>query len=504
MTSVVTASKLYDFFQCPHRVWRDIYGPLKERNPEPNPFIQLLWEKGVLREKEVIKGIGLLLDLSSPNKEDQFRKTIQAMKVGVPLIYHGYIRWENLAGEPDLLRKKDGMYLPIDIKSGRGLEGVDEEGETGKPKKHYAAQLALYAEVLIALGFANKHVGQIFDIDSKEVIYDLDTSIGVRNKQTWWQMYQDVKNEVALLIENKRRNDPALIGTCKLCPWYTSCKKWCDEKNDLTTLFYIGRSYRDTIVKDLGIESVSDLCTIDIQSLLDRKSDKTFLRDIGKSRLESYKRRAFVKTSLKKPILFEPIIFPRVQYELFFDIEDDPTQGFVYLHGVYERINGKEQPFHAFVAKEFTRDAEKETWGQFIMYVHSLPQDDYCLYYYSSHEVTTYKRMQKQYPDVLQEHEVEDLFNEVHAVDLYKIISSKTDWPLYSYSLKEIARYLGFKWRDISPSGALSIQWFNEYLKDEDPVKLQRIIDYNEDDCKATLIIKDELIKMIVLSKYDE
>src|SRR4030042_3336225 len=167
----ITASILYDYFQCPHRVWRDIYGPQKEKNPEPNPFVQLLWDKGVFREKKVVKGLGTILDLSSSNKEEQSIKTNEAMKSGTPLIYHGYIHWENLAGEPDLLRKNEnGAYLPIDIKSGRGLDGSDEdEGEPGKPKKHYATQLALYSEILIALGFANKHVGEIFDIDSKEI-----------------------------------------------------------------------------------------------------------------------------------------------------------------------------------------------------------------------------------------------------------------------------------------------------------------------------------------------
>lgn len=494
----VTASKLYDYIQCPHRVWRDLYGPQNEKNPDPNPFVQLLWERGVKREKEVVKGIGPLLDLSSKNKDEQFSKTLQALQDSVPLIYHGYIRWNNLAGEPDLLRRNsDGTYIAIDIKSGRGVEGVtDDEEEPGKPKKHYAAQLALYAEILIELGFAKEKTGIIFDIDSKEVIYQLETDMGPRTKRSWWNFYQDIKNDTAALLSNQRQDKPAMTGVCKLCPWYNSCKKWCDEKNDLTTLFYIGRSYRDTIVKDLGIESVSDLCTIDIPSLLDKKSDKTFLRDIGKSRLESYKRRAIVKINIKKPILLEPITFPNVKYELFFDIEDDPTQGFVYLHGVYERINGKEQPFHAFVAKEFTKEAEKEAWTQFLTYVHSLPQDDYCLYYYAHHEPSTYKRMQKQYPDVIQEHEIKELFNEAHAVDLYKIISSKTDWPLYSYSLKEIAHFLNFNWRDKTPSGALSIQWFSEYLETKSPEILHRIIEYNEDDCKATMEIKDYLKKM--------
>ena len=44
----ITASSLYDYIQCPHKVWRDIYGPQEEKIQETNPFVQLLWEKGVI------------------------------------------------------------------------------------------------------------------------------------------------------------------------------------------------------------------------------------------------------------------------------------------------------------------------------------------------------------------------------------------------------------------------------------------------------------------------
>jgi len=52
---MITASNLYDFIKCPHRPWRDLYGPQDEKAPEDNPFVQLLWERGVLHEENVIK-----------------------------------------------------------------------------------------------------------------------------------------------------------------------------------------------------------------------------------------------------------------------------------------------------------------------------------------------------------------------------------------------------------------------------------------------------------------
>jgi len=54
----ITASKLYNYTQCPHRVWRDAHGPFDEKIEEPNAFVQLLWEKRINHEEEIVKILG--------------------------------------------------------------------------------------------------------------------------------------------------------------------------------------------------------------------------------------------------------------------------------------------------------------------------------------------------------------------------------------------------------------------------------------------------------------
>lgn len=44
-------------------------------------------------------------------------------------------------------------------------------------------------------------------------------------------------------------------------------------------------------------------------------------------------------------------------------------------------------------------------------------------------------------------------------VDLYfDVVKKATEWPLYDQSIKTLAQYLGFEWRDPDPSGAASIE----------------------------------------------
>ena len=492
----ITASKLYNYIQCPHRVWRDVYGPQEEKIKETNPFVQLLWDRGIQHEKRVVSKLGEFTDLSKIGFDQAADLTIEAMKRSDELIYQGVLKGENLMGIPDLLRRKsDGSYLPIDIKAGMGHEGAGEEDE-GRLKKHYAAQLCFYVELLKQLDFAKENRGLIIDIGENEVEYNLDERIGPKTPRSWWEYYEEIKEEVNALINNKKQNLPASATICKLCPWHDSCKKWCKENDDLTNIFYLGRSKRDVITSDLGIRKVKDFCDINISEVMRLKKDnKKFLIGVAEKTLQKQIIRANIVANTKKPVIYEHLNLPEVSTELFFDIEADPTQNLVYLHGVYERKNGKEK-FLSFVAENNTPKEEKIAWQKFWDYIRTLPKNDYSVYYYSPYEKTVYKKMRHAYPEVVTEDELEDFFAREKTIDLYTdIIYKHTDWPLGSYSIKEIAVYLGFKWRDETPSGALSIQWYNEYLKDKDKKILKRILEYNEDDCKATMVLKDFLVK---------
>ena len=134
---------------------------------------------------------------------------------------------------------------------------------------------------------------------------------------------------------------------------------------------------------------------MDINEAIEQKGkDKTFLKGIGQKTIEKIVARANILKKTKQPIVYNKIEFPKVSYELFFDIEDDPTQEFVYLHGIYER-GLKGERFLDFTAREVTEKAEKEAWQKFWEYIKSLPEDDFSVYYYAPHEKSTYRKLQK-------------------------------------------------------------------------------------------------------------
>jgi predicted RecB family nuclease len=453
----LTASVLYDLIQCPQRVALDAFGNAAERDAI-NPFVRLLWERGTLFERETIARLQLpFLDLSSTDEANREQLTLEAMIRGQPLIYSGRIRAGDLIGMPDLLRKEVGGYVPGDIKSGRGKEG-DADDHDSKPKMHYAVQLALYVDILEHLNLSAGRRAFVWDIEGDEVAYDFTTLAG----QGLWDDY---------------------------CHWHTACIAQLTAEDDLTLIPFLSRSDRD-VMRD-RIPTIAALATINPDGFI--KDRKTVFAGVGADRLRLLQTRAaMLKEPSPKPYLREPVTFNVLALELFFDVEVDPLRGICYLHGFVERHNGDNttERFVSFLAEQPTPAAERDAFTAAFDYL--AAHADAAIYYYSKYERTIYRKLQQKYPDICTPEDVERLFEPPRAVDLYgDVVLKATEWPTRDHSLKTLAKYLGFTWRDTHPSGAASVEWFDRWCRERSPEIRQRILDYNEDDCRATRVLLD-------------
>lgn len=493
MAPEITASLLYNLVQCPKRVERDLFGDASQRD-EISPFVAMLWQRGTLYEDEVMANGGLVaLDLSGAAPEEKERLTAEAMTRGDLLIYGGRISADGLVGIPDLLRREGAGYTPVDIKSGRGKEGGGAESgdddEPGKPKLHYAVQLALYVDVLERLGLSAGRRGIILDVRGKEVPYKLDEARGVRNPDTLWDEYQVYLATARQIVGRALEPKGALASSCKLCHWYSSCSKELRENDDLTLIPVLGRAIRDAM--EQTFPTVEALASINPDAFITK--GKTAFKGVGENRLRTFQARAVLLTTPgAKPYLKAEISLPISDVEYFFDIEVDPLRDFTYLHGIVERRGGDSanERFIAFFAEDETPEAERAAFAQSVAHLTSDPRA--TIWYYSKYERTLYRKLQARYPDVCSAEAIEALFDPARAIDLYNdVVTKATEWPTNDQSIKTLAKYLGFSWRDTNPSGAASIEWFDRWVRDRDPAMKARILDYNEDDCKATRVLLD-------------
>jgi predicted RecB family nuclease len=485
---MVTGSMLYDLEQCRNRPWMDRYADPTLRDAV-SPFVELLWRRGRMHEDDVIAAIKAeaILNLRVAPLEQREGLTFQAMARREPLIYGGRISADDLLGEPDILRLEGNGYVPGDIKSGAGEEAGASRGDR-KPKVDYGVQLALYVDVLERLGRSSGRRAFVWDVNGEEVPYDLSLKRGPRSPSLW-ETYIDDLAQARAIIAKSLHPGSAYGGVCKQCWWLSACIEALEASDDLTLLPEVGRSRREPLLAHVG--SIAEFAAAPVEQFFDDKG-KSVLKGLGPDSIRKFHARAVLRTSGGKQYLKSDPGLPDRPLELFFDIETDPLRDHCYLHGFIERRSGENatETFYAFFSDDPNRDGERGAFAAAWAYVQS--RRPCAIYFYSKYERTWWRALQERFPDVCSAADIEELFADPSTVDLFEIVSRHTEWPTRDHSIKTLATYLGFKWRDAHPSGAASIEWYERFLEG-DPYAKERILAYNEDDCRATRVLLDEI-----------
>jgi predicted RecB family nuclease len=297
--------------------------------------------------------------------------------------------------------------------------------------------------------------------------------------------YRQAKAQVERLVSGEESSEPVLGSHCLQCEWFRHCKAWVKEADDPTGIFFIGSVKFG--LKQVGLKTVSDLAKMDMEKYL--KAPFKVPR-MSERALQRAKERAQVLLQ-GKPRIRPGYSFPKVETEIYFDIEDDPTRGLTYLYGLLELRQGQEPHFHYFIALH--PEDEEQTVRRFWEF---LQGTDHAVYYVYSHkERTTLKRLMERYnldPDVFEKYVKAEY-------DLYQnLVVEYSDWPTFSYGIKFVAKEIGFSWRDPDPSGVNSIVWYNDYLANPSRQGIiNRILQYNEDDCRAMVALKQYFVNQM-------
>lgn len=465
---------------------------------EIHPLVRLLWEAGVQYESKVVESFKaehsaksfVELAPGKPASAELAQQTLEAMKGGADFIYQGVLMHEDRLGRPDLLVKSPGQstfgeyfYYPMDIKLARVDDTWDDGNE--KLKIEQVWQLHFYGDLLEQVQGFRPPAGYIYKTKARKLYVNLLKPL---NK------YEEALSSLeSYLVGDPGDAAPAIKSECKMCDWKDHCVQWAENKNDVSLLFYVGDSMKTGLAK-LGIQSVADIAAQDPATLFPKiqelKKQGFFYPAANEELIARIVRRAKIYGT-QDPVIYEPIIFPDSDKEIHFDIEGDPTQDFIYLHGLLLVEKGKEPVYHSLFAESYEDEAliTRQLFDFFKQH------EDIPVYHYADYEKTTLRRL-------IVKHNLDDkgvydmLFGENGtAIDLYDVIKKKSDWPLTSYSIKAICKLLGFQWAAKDASGAASIVWMNDYLAGDKAMK-DKILRYNEDDCMATLFLKNKLIEM--------
>lgn len=454
----LSVTDLLNFFRCPRLLFLNLHGD-KALQLTPSDFLKRLWKFGRNYESRVID----FFKYEKPkykvgDYKKGFEETLKLMKAGVETIYQGVLKNDEIRGIPDFLIKAKGnslfgdyYYYAVDIKS------------ASTARERYLFQLASYSYLLGEIqGFTPLYGGLLF--------LDLDLQIK--------HFYGLVKQVVYAINEGKKilsntetMPDLFIDSNCQMCQWYNFCLPEANQKEHLSLVPGVNRKIKEKLEK-ISIKTYGDLanCSSDdissIEELNGEKGEMILLQ---------------AKSLKEKKIYLKSIPeLPKTNQEVFIDFESDMVfdeKGTELLRIDYLIGLLKDGLYSCLLLEE----SEEKLLNDFTQFLNE--HSDYNFYHYGHYEQSIFENKW-------------DTLPKVNLINIEKIVKDSVIMPVTSYSLKNIAKVLGFRWKNKEASATQSMCWYSNYLETKDRKYLDLSIEYNQDDCLALAFIKNWLLSL--------
>lgn len=478
------------------------------------------WNRGAEATLELMKqGVdcianGVLLVDAHPYQQvstsdavsDAVAEQVGSSRDEMPIWLLGDLDGVTLVSLPNLLIKKtikkighkkigqsnlgDWYYLPVDIKFSK------------HPKRDYQMIGTFHAQLLAAIQGFLPDAGLILR-EKGDYLVDVTKWLNLM-QQTFWDCWQMLQNQSEPEVFISRH-------PCETCQWYENCYAIASENRHLSLLPGV-TSKRYHYLKQLNITTWSALAAANPADLIpcfeetcNTHSVEQVAQSVVLQAQACLENRAIALPNAAK---LTPEQLPVAPIELYFDIEAQPEMNLSFLYGVLlvDRTqttpgNKPLETFHYFLAEN--PEDQPAIWEQFLEFVWQYPTAP--IFHFCSYEAQEIKTLAKRYRTPASRWK--PLIHRL--IDLHDRVTKNVVMPVESYSLKAIARSLGFAWRDRSASGLQCIVWYDQWLKSntqmpgddagKNPANeyLDSILIYNEDDCRATYIVKDWLVNFL-------
>lgn len=457
----LTAEHFYKFFQCPHWIWYDIYGDSSQKR-EPSPLLDIIHKgkmpdtAGALRPHKKFEE---LKPEQYRDLEEAYLATLELMKQGKN-IYHGVLMTEDWVGMPDLLEARSGksnlgdfQYVVYDVQ--RSLDLKDEQ----------KFPLVFYSLILEQIQGVRPAEAYVINPQGNERSFIVGDFV---------EQFHATRQEIERILEGEKPA-PFLKSSCKRTPWYSLCLDGAHGCSDVSLVYRLSQADQRRLY-GMGIHTVAELAAADGDDM------RLKLEDWPYDKIVRFQNQARVLVT-NEPIVLRKSEFPSVATEIYFDIESDPIRDADYLFGILLHTPANGATRYEHVISERPED-EAIAWKKFLDKLAGW--EDFAIYHYASYEKMVFDRLVVRYgaPSALVQK-----FNE-HAIDLHQKTLDAVVLPLYFYTLKDVAKYLGYTWDDPEAGGAESVAWYDKWIRTGDHALIDRLLRYNEDDVRATLLLK--------------
>jgi predicted RecB family nuclease len=493
-TVVLAASDITSFLACDHLFEQRRAVAARERSKPrrvDDPHAELVARRGEDFEAEQLlrlsDELGGHVDLAGPPAytrealDHAVRRTIEAMRAGVPLIYQAQLfdgRWQ---GRLDFLRR-------IDTPSALGAhayEIIDTKlARTVKPQVVH--QLSLYNRLLAAVQGFEPALAFVLLGDGTEQQVELER---------YGALHRRVAARVErLALAGARETYPEPASHCGICRFASECDQRRRADDHLSLVAHARREQRRRLV-DIDVTTVLELAGapagLDVGKLGEEAFDvlrhQAGLQVIARTEQRPTHRHLEPQHARGYARLPEPS-----RGDVFFDLEGDPyvgEGGIEYLWGWWTADRGYECVWAHDPA------AEQAALERFVDVVleQRRRHPGARVFHYAPHEASKLKSLAIAY--ATREDDVDDLLRNGALVDLYAVVRQALQVGEESYSLKHLERHHGYlRLERTVREGGGSIVTYEQWLATGDAALLEAIRAYNEDDCRSTLALRDWLL----------
>ena len=469
---LISATSIEGFIRAPINFWCEVNAPPVAKEPL-DPYRQRLFSRGNAYQHQVIQeSYPRMVQVPFLNEDEGLMRTLELMAQGAPAISNMPLlsRPDGIAGRPDVLVRDDSQ----DSHLGPFGYQVVEIKAVGKITRGHILQAAVYNRLL---GRALGHEPQEFSLLNLEGIWRTVRMADVAAELDW------TLDEMRQILAGKPV-EPCYGGAD--WPWTLYVNQRAIAARDVSLVPGLGESKRQAFAS-AGYTTVETLAGAKPEAL-------TSIKGVGPTNAGKF------LTSAQAICRGRPVPrradwpLPQCTVEVFLDLEgaasglEPEGRGWVnYLIGNVIRSPGQAAIYKPFFAANF--EQEGLILDEFFQWAGSL--EDARFYHWHRYEKTHLTRMASSHG--LKPALVSQVLDRL--VDLSPITTGAFAFPTYGESLKDIAKYLGFSWRQEDVSGQSSMVLYQDYVESggtDDKIR-QKLLDYNEDDCRATMHVFDWL-----------
>ncbi|MGH3299198.1 MAG: TM0106 family RecB-like putative nuclease, partial [Trebonia sp.] len=538
----LSASDVANFVACGHLTRLDLLRARGEIQP-PHAFdvgFEDLVARGEAHEAAVLARLRAegwqVAEIAEAPEADAAAATLAAISGGVDVVFQGVLVADRgpdrpaLLGRPDflvragLLPAPDGGPRP----AGDHYEVLDAK-LARSAKARAVAQVGFYSDLLAGAQGIRPRWMHLALGDGEFMALKVD-DYAAYERQARRLLAAFVADDAGGAGESPLAAPyPEPVEHCTICRWSERCANRRRSDDDLSLIAGITAGQRRALKGAgvttrrgfAGLAELPELSRVSRASLVGAQSQarlQVASEDTGRIQYELLEpeRDALSALVLNRGLLALP---EPVTGDLFFDIEgaryyseDGKEFGLQYLFGVidpadvdatgtprYTRIwafdrQGEKQAFEELV--DFITDRRKRTPGLHVYhYNHYEPTAvDHLTELHETRQEAVGRLMGR---FATREDEVDDLFRRGAFVDLYRVVRQGIRAGVESYSIKRLEPLCGYARQVDLRDATASLIAFDAALDDGTAAgehDRQRVVaGYNEDDCRATLALRDWL-----------